>query len=236
MKTTMPDGSSRDFWAPGKTLLNNLDLQGRGVSQEVAHISGKLRDNLNAAKEGFQNLKEASPAEREIAVPGILEKLSGTIGSWPSERGKLAQRIEDMRVVMGTVLPDSPESREFIEDSLGTAVEWLEAVDKKFSALATEISKNGKNFTGNENIWDTLSQMLQKFEGTLDFRDGVMAEDSVAVDAYLEKDGKTLEFLDTNGFWEDGDEDRLKFRARFQEIAADYRTKFSEYKKTGQKA
>lgn len=232
MQITMPDGSRKDFWAPGKTLLNNLDLQGRGVTQEVAHISGKLRDDLNGVKEGFQNLKELQPAERDIRVSGVLEKLSGTIESWPAERGKLAQRIEDMRVVMGTALPDSPESREFIEDSLGTAVEWLEAVDKKFSALAAEISRNGKNFTGNENIWSTLPQMLQKFEGTLDFRDGVMAEDSVAVDAYLEKDGKTLEFLDTNGFWEDGDEDRPKFRARFNEIAADYRTKFSEYKKT----
>lgn len=231
MAEVMENGEIKNFWAPGKDILTELQLQTRSVQSEINKItSEEIREPISVLKKEYQELaKMPDGNDKRQRFAKLRAQLQGVFGAWPGQKKKLENLLKDHQTVMEHILPDDNLAFEFANDVYAGASEWIEKLDDEIFDWKTAAESSDFSYTGQEPCWEKISKFTQKFESVIDFDKGQFVEESAELDDYLGKDTETVEFLDSANFFEDDSADKGEFKKVYSEQSEEFRKSLADY-------
>lgn len=227
------EGNDKQFWAPGKDLLNELDLQTQGIAKEISKITNDLKRNIAEIAENFRGISQIKdPVDKRLRQSEAKRDLEELIGKWPGVRGKLQGKFSDMGTIITEVIPAGVAPDQFVNVILEVPEKMLKSFEATFHDLEKYAKKVDFKFTGEEPFWKIFADNFIKLENALNFQSGTMAKEGEFLDKYLEESNKTLEFLTKIQFFDDNSAEKDEFTKNYNEISSEFKADFAKYKES----
>lgn len=225
------NGETKKYWAPGKELLNELNLQTQSVSKEIKTITGSLRDEIAKIAENFRGISKMKddPVGKRVRQAEARNSLETLISKWPGIRDQLRGKVGDMQTIMNEVVPEGVTPDQFVDVYLKVPNKMLDSFEETFKDLEKYAKKIDYKFTGEEPFWKIFADNFIKLESALDLQNGDLAQDSQQLEKYMEKANSTLEFLTKMQFFDDHTLEKDEFTKNYDEVAKGFKEDFAKY-------